>query len=206
MYSFRQLLRQKAKTISGVLLVAMAVAVLCVSLGQALAATETDISLDYGFTTVALLAPRVYQEEFTRPNGTTIIRDTTKLSPEIADWLEQLTADRPDLVQTIAQHGLASAYIPELTADNYTQHAYRGYAQNTSMCAAQNFLPKIDGAPYSAAILELQLTSVSQPKENMGNYGCTVDGVHPNDFGFYRMAMRIEKTLKPILDSMVLSE
>ncbi len=29
---------------------------------------------------------------------------------------------------------------------------------------------------------------------------CTVDGVHPNDFGFYRMAMRIEKTLKPILD------
>lgn len=28
---------------------------------------------------------------------------------------------------------------------------------------------------------------------------CTVDGVHPNDFGFYRMAMRIEKTLKPLL-------
>ena len=28
---------------------------------------------------------------------------------------------------------------------------------------------------------------------------CTVDGVHPNDFGFYRMAMRIEKTLAPIL-------
>lgn len=31
---------------------------------------------------------------------------------------------------------------------------------------------------------------------------CTVDGVHPNDFGFYRMAMRIEKTLKPILDEL----
>lgn len=30
---------------------------------------------------------------------------------------------------------------------------------------------------------------------------CTVDGVHPNDFGFYRMAMRIEKTLKPILEN-----
>ena len=29
---------------------------------------------------------------------------------------------------------------------------------------------------------------------------CTVDGVHPNDFGFYRMAMRIEKTLKRILE------
>ena len=28
---------------------------------------------------------------------------------------------------------------------------------------------------------------------------CTVDGVHPNDFGFYRMAMRIERTLKPLL-------
>lgn len=28
---------------------------------------------------------------------------------------------------------------------------------------------------------------------------CTVDGAHPNDFGFYRMAMRIEETLKSIL-------
>jgi lysophospholipase L1-like esterase len=31
---------------------------------------------------------------------------------------------------------------------------------------------------------------------------CTVDGVHPNDFGFYRMAMRIEKSLKQILTTM----
>lgn len=31
---------------------------------------------------------------------------------------------------------------------------------------------------------------------------CTVDGVHPNDFGFYRMAMRIEQTLKPIIDNL----
>ena len=29
---------------------------------------------------------------------------------------------------------------------------------------------------------------------------CTVDGCHPNDFGFYRMAMRINKTLKPIIE------
>lgn len=28
---------------------------------------------------------------------------------------------------------------------------------------------------------------------------CTVDGVHPNDLGFCRMALRIEKTLKPLL-------
>lgn len=31
---------------------------------------------------------------------------------------------------------------------------------------------------------------------------CTVDGVHPNDFGFYRMAMRIEKILDPILNNL----
>ena len=28
---------------------------------------------------------------------------------------------------------------------------------------------------------------------------CTVDGAHPNDLGFYRMARRIEKTLTPLL-------
>ena len=32
---------------------------------------------------------------------------------------------------------------------------------------------------------------------------CTVDGVHPNDLGFYRMAMRIEKTLKPVLEELL---
>lgn len=31
---------------------------------------------------------------------------------------------------------------------------------------------------------------------------CTVDGAHPNDFGFYRMAMRIEQTLRPILEKL----
>lgn len=31
---------------------------------------------------------------------------------------------------------------------------------------------------------------------------CTVDGVHPNDFGFYRMAMRIEQTLRPIIKAL----
>lgn len=29
---------------------------------------------------------------------------------------------------------------------------------------------------------------------------CTVDGSHPNDLGFYRYAMRIEKTLAPLLE------
>ena len=29
---------------------------------------------------------------------------------------------------------------------------------------------------------------------------CTVDGTHPNDFGFYRMALAIEPTLKTLLN------
>lgn len=30
---------------------------------------------------------------------------------------------------------------------------------------------------------------------------CTVDGCHPTDFGFFRMAMRIEKEIKPLLSN-----
>jgi len=30
--------------------------------------------------------------------------------------------------------------------------------------------------------------------------GCTVDGTHPNDLGFYRMAMRIGKELEGIFE------
>ena len=31
---------------------------------------------------------------------------------------------------------------------------------------------------------------------------CTVDGIHPNDFGFYRMALAIGKTIDEILKKM----
>lgn len=54
MRSIRQTYRQPIKALSGVVLIALAVAVLCVCLGQSLAAANMRSSLESSYTTVAL--------------------------------------------------------------------------------------------------------------------------------------------------------
>ena len=55
MKSFRQLLRQPIKFIAGLVLMTMAAAIVCICVGQSLAATNTAEQLDKQFTTVALV-------------------------------------------------------------------------------------------------------------------------------------------------------
>ena len=54
MYSIRQLFRQPMKTLSGILIVGLAVAVLCVSFAQVLAVEQTSEMLKQTFKTIAL--------------------------------------------------------------------------------------------------------------------------------------------------------
>ena len=53
MRSVRQLLRQPAKLVFGIVLIAIAASVLVVCLGQSIAAGRTEQQLEYDFTTIA---------------------------------------------------------------------------------------------------------------------------------------------------------
>lgn len=62
---FRQLLRQPLKFIAGVIVVSLAVSILCVCLGQSIAADKTEATLEYHFTTIALPTTKYnYSESF----------------------------------------------------------------------------------------------------------------------------------------------
>lgn len=96
MKSIRQLTRQPLRTLAGILLTAIAVAVLCVSFSQTLAASDTARKLKETYITVAL--PTDLEVEIEGRN----------------EWLETAAAQYPDIVTEDTMHGLASAYIPEL--------------------------------------------------------------------------------------------
>lgn len=127
MKTIKQLARQLLKTLSGIVLMTLAVAILCVSVGQALAVRTTKETLNQQFSTVA-----IPQEKETAPYLT--------VDTELMDWLAQTAAQHPDIIKQVARHGLLSASIPELTplniasekfpADNIEWEEYRYY--NTS--------------------------------------------------------------------------
>lgn len=134
MKSIRQLLRQPIRTAAGIVLIALAAAIFVTCVGQYLAAGLTKDGLEYNYNTVAMT--------------------TRKYSWEHSEWIQETAEAHPELVKTISDTGLISAYIPELTPDNYTQHfqAAEGYNGNSS---------GIYGMPYCCAVLEVVLTEIS---------------------------------------------
>ncbi len=138
MRTLRQLLRQPMKTVAGILLNAVAVAVLCISFSQTLAANSTSASLLQTYMTVAL--------------------PTNRLHTEHTDWVNSLIAEHPELVKQDIRHGLASAYIPDLTPDNFTQHKL----PNRDATDRTNELMQPHSLSYDGAILEVEWESISQ--------------------------------------------
>lgn len=127
MKTLRQLLREPLKTLMGILLVTLAVAVLCVCLGQSIAAQQTEARLNNTFQTAAF--------------------PSVQYGKEADQWVRNFARDNPKIVETIHSPGLASAYIPQLSPDNYTAH--RG--------------PGIQPDQYPMAMLVVQLTNVIPP-------------------------------------------
>lgn len=140
MKSIAQLTRQPLKTLSGIVLVALAVAVLCVCLGQAAAAANMRTSMEESYATVAL------------PTNKYLDGRTPE---EVLAAVEQLIAENPDLILQDSYSGLASAYIPELHPDNYTNYFTQRSSSSNDILQAYP-----TGAPYTCAMLEITLTEM----------------------------------------------
>ncbi len=158
MKSISQLCRQPMKTVSGILLMTLAVAILCVCAGQAMVAGQLEAAIDKNFTTLAL-PTEVYQLS----SGGYQISPT--LPEEVTAWIRQMTADNPDIIKAVAAPGLASAYVPELRQDNLTNYPRNG---EITTVLYETLASSPMGAPYSAAILEIALTEVGSVKESDG--------------------------------------
>lgn len=124
MKTLKQLFRQPGKTASGILLVALAVAVLVVCLCQSLAAQKTEAELEYKFTTIALTTGN-YNFKDSAMEGVYVT--LSYMNKDVAAWVDEQIEANPELVETIARSGLASAYIPALRVDNHSANGYQEY-------------------------------------------------------------------------------
>ncbi len=163
----RQLLRQPAKFIAGLLVVSIAVAVLSVCIGQSIAADKTEATIKYNFTTVALPTTRYNYSDsfFTDFEGNQIpyVKWSETLPDEITEWISHTVQTRGDLVEALASPGLASAYLPGLTPDHLTQYNYYYPLRGSDEAKAPHRLETT--ATYACAMMEIELTEIKEPVE-----------------------------------------
>lgn len=104
MKTLNQMLRQPLKTLLGLLLLTLAAAILCVTVGQFWAANSTKEDLDRKFSTVAI------------PSRLEDVRgiQAYRVDQEILDFLDRMAQEYPNIVKAVMKHGVLSASIPEL--------------------------------------------------------------------------------------------
>ena len=164
---YKQLFRQKLKTILGVFLTALAVTGLCVGVGQSMAAAQTAEDLQNQFTTVAL--PTNAFLWLDNPEKVGWWRSMDMAMPqEIVDWMENTAWNHPDVVKTLSSPGLASAYISDLEPDSYLRNTFYFY-NGHEWLLNQRFHPLPLGAPYSCAMLEIQLEDHTGEEDRLGD-------------------------------------
>lgn len=151
MKTIKQLMRQPIKMLAGILIITLAVAVLCVCVGQSFAAKNTLEQLDDIFKTLALPA--------------------LGYTKEADEWTHAYAKEHPDVVRSIGNPGLVAAYIPELTPDNYTGHLYLTKSQNLNFMLS----PNMNESEYTSAMFEIRLTKADIPKQPQSTF-VRIDG------------------------------
>lgn len=145
MKTVKQLLRQPIKTVVGITIVTLAFAILVTCVGQYTATDLTRENLDDRYDTIALLT----DEAFWGPNLFGEIKRQSNLPEETQQWIDETVQNRTDLVKTMSSTGLISAYIPELTIDNFSRY------ENGYYMGRYNY-----GYPYRCAMLTVTLTKI----------------------------------------------
>ena len=162
MHSIRQLLRQPIKALAGLILIILAVAILCVSLGQSLAAGRIEQQLEDNYITAAIPTDK-YQKG---SGSSTFVRE---FPADVLDWILTTAAENPDVVELVDSRGLASAYIPELSPLNpVTEFTTASLADPRN--ENYDYVVNPFNAPYSQGMFAITLTEIGEAEE-------TADGV-----------------------------
>lgn len=149
MKTIKQILRQPMRSIAGILVVALAVAILVASTGQYAATLLTKENVDDNYDTVALLSDAYFWES--KPGGGRY--HYTVLPEKYQKWIDETIQNRPDLVKQESFSEAYSAYVPGVSPDNFSQ-----YKEGDWM---DYFHPDLAiGNPYRCAVLEVTINQV----------------------------------------------
>ena len=154
----KQLFRQPLKTLSGVILITLAVAILCVCLGQALTARAMNANLDTLCTSVGLPTEKYLTQATWHPQLGAIYELSSDMPDSIVQWMYDMAQQYPDIIEAVNRPGLASAHIPQLCADHPAAH----FADLSSSDPFVNLIAAdLNATPHSQVMLEITLETIS---------------------------------------------
>ena len=172
MNPLHQLTRRPVKAAFGVLLLALAGAILCLSGGQYWAAAQTRAAVEENYTTVAVVTGGMQQ--LVASGGT--VRVDIGATYEANAFLQKPAQRNWSIVRGQATMGLVSGYSPQLSSlSNF-------YASTADISDTR--VDDFPNAPYDFAVLEVEITQVGpetasyadeSTKENT-SYDWAVDG------------------------------
>lgn len=149
MKTIKQLFRQPLRTMAGILIVALAVAILVASVGQYAATMLTSANLDERYDTIGLISDEYFWEN--KPGGGRIKH--TDLPEKYQTWIDEAVQTRDDLVKLESYSEVYSAYLPGISPDNFSQYKEGDWIDF--------MMPDIGcGNPYRCAVLEVTLTKL----------------------------------------------
>ncbi len=162
MLSIKNALRRPIVSALGILLVVSMTAFLSVGIGQAYVANNTLATIEDKFTTVALMTEKFRnQSNVTLQFGDRTQTQVTRQFPEkVIDFLDKMPKKYPDMVKEVSSPGLASAYIPSLTVDFFTDHSFESSVEKINYTAPW---ARPSGTPYCCAMFEIELTEIGEP-------------------------------------------
>ena len=172
MNPLHQLTRRPVKAAFGVLLLALAGAILCLSGGQYWAAAQTRAAVEENYTTVAVVTGGMQQ--LVASGGT--VRVDIGATYEANAFLQKPAQRNWSIVRGQATMGLVSGYSPQLSPLN------KFYASTADISDTR--IDDFPNAPYDFAVLEVEITQVGpetasyadeSTKENT-SYDWAVDG------------------------------
>ncbi len=159
MKTIKQLLRQPIKTVVGIIIVALAFAILVTCVGQYTATDLTRENLNEKYDTVALISDEYFWENLEIGR-----HYHSELPEDIQNWVDSTIQNWTDLVKMESLTELYSAYIPGVSPDNFSQHENGDWMTDDPSIGSGN--------PYRCAVLEVTITKVgSVITEKVINYG-----------------------------------
>lgn len=158
MNSILQSLRRPWKTLLGILLSLLSCTIVCVCLGQYIAAVQTQIYVEDNYTSVGLLTSKYMTETILDENGNPIGVAYYDQQPwTVQEFLLKLSSgEYSSTVKSVQQSLFTSGYLPDLTPLNY----YGAGAKPISLDADATNVLSID--PYTYAMFEIVVDEVSE--------------------------------------------
>ena len=147
MNPMNQLTRRPVKAAFGVLLLALAGAILCLSGGQYWAAAQTRAAVEENYTTVAVVTGGL---KATSPGSPTVPVSAYEADNCLMRWAREGWS----IIRGQATMGLAGGYSPKLTP---LTTFYR-----TDLGESDTRIDSEEHAPYNFAILEIEITEVGE--------------------------------------------